>query len=119
MFDKKIINEATAAALTTADAADIHRNAYNAAFYELGLRWHWDGKIYPSVLCQDEERARLRTYLESHQSHLLKAYDAEFLVDAVQTAKARCYETMIAAGSQRGAGAPINWAEIHRAEVGV
>ena len=21
---------------------DLERNAYNAAFYELGLRWHWD-----------------------------------------------------------------------------
>ena len=24
------------------DAADLHRNAYNAAFYELGLSWYWD-----------------------------------------------------------------------------
>jgi hypothetical protein len=113
MFDKKIIHHATEAT----DPADIHRNAYNAAFYELGLRWHWDGKIYPSVLSQDDERTRVRTYLETHQSHLLKAYDAEFLVDAVETAKARCYETMTAVGSQ--SGAPINWAEMHRAQVGV
>jgi hypothetical protein len=120
MFDKKIINVTTAATLTADDAVDIHRNAYNAAFYELGLRWHWDGKIYPSVLCMDDERARLRSYLETHQSHLLKAYDAEFLVDAVQTAKARCYETMAAAGNQRGnPGSSINWAELHQHEVGV
>lgn len=120
MFDKKITNESAAATLSAADAVDIHRNAYNAAFYELGLKWHWDGKIYPSVLCQDDERARLRAYLETHQSHLLKAYDAEFLVDAVQTAKARCFETMSEAGSRRGApAAAINWAELHQHEVGV
>ncbi|MDB5764166.1 MAG: hypothetical protein JWQ21_3161, partial [Herminiimonas sp.] len=30
-----------------ADAAeDIDLNAYNAAFYELGLRWHWDADTY-------------------------------------------------------------------------
>ena len=113
MFDTKIITQAAAAA----NSADIHRNAYNAAFYELGLRWHWDGKIYPSVLCQAEERARLRAYLETHQPHLLKAYDAEFLVDAVQAAKERCLENMTAEGCK--AGAHINWAEMHQGEVGV
>ena len=114
MFDKKIDHQ------PVADAADIHRNAYNAAFYELGLKWHWDGKIYPTVLSHDEERARLRQYVETHQSHLLKVYDAEFLVDAVQTAKDRCYETMAAAGTRRGTpDSSINWAELHQNEVGV
>ena len=80
MFDKKIDRHTAADA---ADAVDIHRNAYNAAFYELGLRWHWDGKIYPSVLDHDAERARLRAYVETYQPHLLKAYDADFLIDAV------------------------------------
>ena len=26
----------------TGEAGDRELNAYNAAFYELGLRWHWD-----------------------------------------------------------------------------
>jgi hypothetical protein len=25
-----------------ADAAEMHLHAYNAPFYELGLRWYWD-----------------------------------------------------------------------------
>ena len=114
MFDKKIARHTAADA---PDAVDIHRNAYNAAFYELGLRWHWDGKIYPSVLDHDAERARLRQYMETYQPHLLKAYDADFLIDAVETAKERCYEAMTAEGCK--AGASINWAEIHQGQVGV
>lgn len=97
--------------------ADAHRNAYNAAFHELGLSFHWDGATYRDVLCQDGERACLRSYLETHQPHLLKAYDAEFLVDAIQAAKARCYDVMTADGCRPGAF--INWAEIQQHHAGV
>lgn len=95
-------------------AADVHRNAYNAAFYELGLSWYWDADTCSDAPC---ERSRLRKYLETQQSHLLKAYEADFLIDAIQTTKARCYETLSAAGTN--AAQPVNWAEIQRAEVGV
>jgi hypothetical protein len=110
MADNKFSSDAAA------DAADIHRNAFNAAFYELGLRWHWDGDTYQTLLCEDDERARIRRYLEQHQPHLLKVYDADFLTDAIQTAKARCYRTMTADGG--GAGSYTNWAEIQKLEVG-
>lgn len=104
-------------AANAANLADIHRNAYNAAFYELGLRWHWDGDAYRTVLCQDGERDCLRTYLQQHQAHLLKAYDADFLIDAIQAAKARCYDAMAVDGGR--AGAYINWAELQQGQVGV
>jgi len=111
MFDSKINSDAAASAV------DVHRNAYNAAFYELGLRWHWDGAIYQTLLCKADEKDRIRIYLETHQPHLLKAYDADFLIDAIQTTKSRCYETMTADGSKLGAY--INWEEIQQREVGV
>jgi hypothetical protein len=97
--------------------ADAHRNAYNAAFHELGLSFHWDSARYQSVLCADGERECLRRYLEQHQPHLLKAYDAEFLVNAIHTAKERCYRVMTADGCRPGAF--INWAEIQQHHAGV
>lgn len=99
-----------------ASAVDVHRNAYNAAFYELGLRWHWDEADYRSVQCSDGERACLRSYLEKHQPRLLSAYDADFLVDAIVQAKERCMGAMTADGCQ--AGAYINWAELQQCQVG-
>ena len=69
---------------------EIERNAYNAAFYELGLRWHWDGPTYEALASDPCERSRVRGYLEAKQSHLLRAYEAEFLTDAILLAKARC-----------------------------
>jgi hypothetical protein len=31
------------------DHQELERNAYNAAFYELGLRWHWDSQTYEAL----------------------------------------------------------------------
>ena len=52
---------------------EIERNAYNAAFYELGFRWHWDSHTYYELLSQSQHEAeRIRHYLKTHQPHLLK-----------------------------------------------
>lgn len=99
------------------DAVDIHRSAYNAAFYELGLKWHWDASTYKSILPQSQENDRIRDYLETHQPHLLKAYEADFLIDAIQTTKVRCYDALTACGSR--IASHVDWAEIQKAEVGV
>ena len=74
---------------STAPDDQAQRHAYNAAFDELGLTWHWDAATYDRLKVQG--RDRVRGYLESEQPHLLRAYDADFLVDAVETAKARRY----------------------------
>ena len=70
--------------------ADAERHAYNAAFDELGLAWHWDVATYARL--QGRGRERVRMYLEAEHAHLLRAYEADFLVEAVETAKARCQE---------------------------
>lgn len=97
------------------DAADFHRDAYNAAFYELGLRWHWDRDLYQEVLSSSEEKERILAYLKTHQFHLLTAYEPEFLASAIQTTKARWYDALLLNG---GARRDVNWAEIQQAQVG-
>ena len=63
----------------------IERDTYNSAFQELGLGWHWDSATYEQLARSSECPAeRIRQYLETRQSHLLRAYDAGFLVDAIQ-----------------------------------
>ena len=59
-------------------------HAYHAAFEELDLmNWQWDPATY------GPGRAGLRAYLEKEHAHLLRAYDAEFLVDAVEATRVR------------------------------
>ena len=78
-------------------ASEAHRQAYNAAFEELGLNWHWDPITYACLPAQG--RDGLRAYLKKEHAHLLRAYDEDFLMDAIETAKTRCYQVMI--GSRR------------------
>ncbi|VVE59618.1 hypothetical protein PTE30175_05543 [Pandoraea terrae] len=92
--------------------ADAHLHAYNNAFVELGLEWHWDNVTYQTLLRktgnedlamaylegqspQALRRAELLiigAYLDHHQPHLLRAYEPEFLCDLIYCTKSRCYD---------------------------
>lgn len=85
-------------------AAEAHRHAYNAAFEELGLTWYWDAATYARL--QAHGRDGVRVYLETEQSHLLRAYEADFLVQAIETTQARCYASM----NRHAPQAPVGWA---------
>jgi hypothetical protein len=65
--------------------------AYNAAFDELGLRFRWDAQTLTSLAVIDGERAQIAAYIESHHPHLLKAYSAEFLSQAILDRKSARY----------------------------
>ena len=59
------------------DAEEVERNAYNAAFHALGLRWYWDADTYSELQSIADARERVRMYLRTRQTHLLAAYDAD------------------------------------------
>ncbi|AMP04928.1 hypothetical protein [Collimonas pratensis] len=91
--------------------------AYNSAFHELGLSWHWDLDTYHSLLARSAGKHLVCSYVELHQPHLLNAYDADFLIGAIESARARCLENLAACGSRPGLN--VNWAEVQRAETGI
>jgi hypothetical protein len=75
--------------------SEAHRHAYNAAFHELDMNWQWDCATFARL--QPYGRAGLRSYLQTEQPHLLRAYAADFLVDVIESAKARYLAAMAAA----------------------
>ena len=95
--------------------ADAERNSLNAAFHELGFRWYWDAATYNDLVrrfnCTTE---RIRHYLEAHQAHLLKAYDAAFLVDAIQQAQLKTQRVAPSAAASQ----PFDWAQTAGGEIG-
>jgi hypothetical protein len=106
----------TAQALSSAaHHDDLDREAYNAAFYELGLRFHWDADTYAQLLAAHPSApARVRAYLETQQAHLLRAYDADFLVAAIEDGRQRLR-------AQRRTTRPAgrcNWAALQAVQVG-
>jgi len=91
--------------------SELERNAYNAAFYELGLRWHWDGETYAGLLRHSPKpELRVRHYLETQQPHLLRAYDAEFLTGVIQERMAQ---------HKHCAARPFDWSQAAGCELGI
>ena len=74
---------------TAADAeSEAHRHAYNAAFHLMDLNWHWDPATFAAI--HRYGRAGVKSWVETEQPHLLRAYAVDFLVNAVEVTKARC-----------------------------
>lgn len=71
----------------TEEEAEAQRQAYNAAFEDLGLNWHWDAATFERVRALG--RDAVRQYVTREHPYLLRAYDAEFLTKAIEAAKAR------------------------------
>jgi hypothetical protein len=74
-------------AVRPADALDADVEAFNAAFEELELSWRWDRDVIAGLGATDD-RARVDAFLRKHHPHLLKVYDAPFLVDLIVATKA-------------------------------
>ena len=68
---------------------DPELDAYNAAFDELELDWHWDRAVLDEIRAIASEKERIVAYLRSHRPHLLKVYDADTLAAHIADVKAR------------------------------
>jgi hypothetical protein len=71
-----------------ADPLDAELEAFNAAFEELDLAWRWDRAVL-AELGTGDDRARVGAFLHERCPHLLKVYDAAFLVELIVSTKAR------------------------------
>ena len=95
---------------------EMERDAYNAAFHELGFRWHWDSDTYRALHSRTSDAAeRINHYLETRQPHLLKAYDASFLIQVIQEKKAQ-HANRKASGAVRCRH--FDWAQTVGCEIG-
>ena len=88
------MNHTPSVRTTPGPEAEAHRHAYNSAFTDLGLPWFWDAATHRRLQASADERERIRIYLQTQQAHLLTAYDADFLVNAIHTTKQRHIESL-------------------------
>ncbi len=70
-------------------AASPELDAYNLAFDEMELDWHWDQAILDEVAGIASEKDRIGAYLRAHRPHLLTVYDADALAEHIAEVKAR------------------------------
>jgi beta-phosphoglucomutase-like phosphatase (HAD superfamily) len=77
---------------------DGHRPAFNLAFAELGLSWHWDDELYGRLLDITGGKERIRHFAE-HAAPLIAARpDFDALVKKLHAAKTRHYVRLVEEG---------------------
>ncbi len=78
---------------------DGHRPAFNAAFAEHGLDWHWDEAFYGSLLDIAGGRERIVHYAREHDPATFNRSDFAELLQRLHDTKTRNYQRLLAAGA--------------------
>jgi beta-phosphoglucomutase-like phosphatase (HAD superfamily) len=77
---------------------DGHRPAFNQAFADFGLAWHWDEKLYGELLAVTGGKERIRHYAERHAPEIADRPDFASLVLELHRAKTAHYVRQVSAG---------------------
>ena len=75
---------------------DGHRPAFNLAFAEAGLDWHWDVALYGELLAVTGGKERMRYYVDRFRPDYSKPADFTELVARLHAAKTRHYTALLA-----------------------
>jgi HAD superfamily hydrolase (TIGR01509 family) len=77
---------------------DGHRCAFNLAFAEHGLAWHWDAPAYGRLLAVAGGKERIRRYLEQADPAFLARAEADAQIRALHATKTRHYVRLAGSG---------------------
>ncbi|PSR16465.1 phosphatase [filamentous cyanobacterium CCP3] len=75
---------------------DGHRVAFNQAFQEFDLSWHWPVGLYGQLLRVAGGKERIRHYIDRYQPTFQHQTDTDELVVALHQAKARHFQALVA-----------------------
>ncbi|SDA16897.1 haloacid dehalogenase superfamily, subfamily IA, variant 3 with third motif having DD or ED [Methylobacterium sp. UNC378MF] len=79
---------------TLAETEDLHRQAFNRAFAELGLPWHWDEALYANLLTVMGGKERLAHYIDTQHPYEANALHA--LAPEIHARKTAAYGAQVA-----------------------
>jgi HAD superfamily hydrolase (TIGR01509 family) len=78
---------------------DGHRVAFNRAFEEAGLDWHWSEEVYGRLLAVTGGKERIRHYLATMRPDFALPADGDAFIAGLHAAKTRFYTEMLADGA--------------------
>ncbi|MBC6444672.1 MAG: HAD-IA family hydrolase [Alphaproteobacteria bacterium GM202ARS2] len=84
---------------TLIESEEIHRQAFNAAFQEFGVSWHWDRALYKELLAIGGGAERLRHYVARAEPDLQTRADFSNFIDGLHKAKNFAYAELLATKS--------------------
>jgi len=76
-----------------------HRIAFNRAFAEFNLDWHWTPEVYGDLLTLAGGKERLRFYAQTHAPDLLGRLDLDTWVARLHQLKNEYYSALLLAGA--------------------
>ncbi len=85
---------------TLADTEETHRQAFNAAFIELGLWWDWGPPLYRELLAISGGKERLRHYIDSLGVKAAERARLMETVPALHETKTRIYTELVVRGQR-------------------
>jgi len=77
---------------------DGHRPAFNQAFADAGLDWHWDVALYGKLLAVTGGKERMKYYIDHFRPDYSKPDNFDQLVAELHQAKTRHYSALAARG---------------------
>lgn len=78
---------------------DGHRVAFNAAFDEYGIGWHWDIETYGKLLAVTGGKERMKFYTEAFLNNQNLPHGLEQLIPELHAAKTRHYTELLSTGA--------------------
>jgi beta-phosphoglucomutase-like phosphatase (HAD superfamily) len=78
---------------------DGHRIAFNAAFADAGMSWHWDAPLYGELLAVTGGKERMRFYAERYDRDFLAQPDAAARIKVLHAAKTVHYVRLVESGA--------------------
>ncbi len=77
---------------------DGHRVAFNLAFEDANLDWHWDVDCYGDLLAVTGGKERIRYYAEQHDTGFLTQPNADVRIKTLHASKTRHYIELLSDG---------------------
>lgn len=78
---------------------DGHRVAFNLAFADAGLGWHWDVETYGRLLSVTGGKERIRHFAENRQKDFKRFSDLDGLIRSLHETKTRHYLALLESGA--------------------
>jgi len=83
---------------TLADTEELHRQAFNAAFMEMGLGWDWGREQYKKLLLVSGGKERIEHFIDSLQLTPARSGALKASIPMIHRTKTRSYKELIESG---------------------
>lgn len=83
---------------TLSETEETHRQAFNLAFEDAGLPWHWSRGLYEKLLAVTGGKERIRYFIDAFDPPAIPAGNLDEIIPALHAEKTKSYTDLVAGG---------------------